>query len=112
MFRVTVNRYCASGLETIGMATAKIQSGMAHCIIAESMSFIPMEGTNQPDYAKAGNEDYYWGMGLTAEAVAQQFKVSREDHEFAYNSHLKALKAQAEGKFDKQIVPITVEQTF
>ena len=116
---VTVNRYCASGLETIGMATAKIQSGMADCIIAggaESMSFIPMGGYKPtPDYAvaKEGNEDYYWGMGLTAEAVARQFNVSREDQdEFAYNSHQKALKAQAEGKFDKQIVPITVEQTF
>ena len=116
---VTVNRYCASGLETIGMATAKIQSGMADCIIAggaESMSFIPMGGYKPtPDYAvaKDGNEDYYWGMGLTAEAVAKQFKVSREDQdEFAFNSHQKALKAQAEGKFDKQIVPITVEQTF
>ena len=116
---VTVNRYCASGLETIGMATAKIQSGMADCIIAggaESMSFIPMGGYKPtPDYAvaKEGNEDYYWGMGLTAEAVAKQFNVSREDQdEFAFNSHNKALKAQAEGKFDKQIVPITVEQTF
>jgi acetyl-CoA acyltransferase len=116
---VTVNRYCASGLETIGMATAKIQSGMAHCIIAggaESMSFIPMGGYKPtPDYAvaKEGNEDYYWGMGLTAEAVAKKFNVSREDQdEFAYNSHQKALKAQAEGKFDNQIVPITVEQTF
>ncbi|MFY7741825.1 MAG: acetyl-CoA C-acyltransferase [Flavobacterium sp.] len=116
---VTVNRYCASGLETIGMATAKIQSGMADCIIAggaESMSFIPMGGYKPtPDYAVAanGNEDYYWGMGLTAEAVAKQFSVSREDQdEFAYHSHQKALKAQAEGKFDKQIVPITVEQTF
>lgn len=116
---VTVNRYCASGLETIGMATAKIQSGMADCIIAggaESMSFIPMGGYKPtPDYAVAadGNEDYYWGMGLTAEAVAKQFNVSREDQdEFAYHSHQKALKAQAEGKFDKQIVPITVEQTF
>lgn len=116
---VTVNRYCASGLETIGMATAKIQSGMAHCIIAggaESMSFIPMGGYKPtPDYAvaKAGNEDYYWGMGLTAEAVAKQFNVSREDQDmFAYNSHAKALKAQAEGKFDKQIVPITIDQTF
>ncbi|HLP64804.1 acetyl-CoA C-acyltransferase [Flavobacterium sp.] len=116
---VTVNRYCASGLETIGMATAKIQSGMAHCIIAggaESMSFIPMGGYKPtPDYAvaKEGNEDYYWGMGLTAEAVAKQFNVSREDQdEFAFHSHQKALKAQAEGKFDKQIVPITVEQTF
>lgn len=116
---VTVNRYCASGLETIGMATAKIQSGMADCIIAggaESMSFIPMGGYKPtPDYAvaKEGHEDYYWGMGLTAEAVAKQFNVSREDQdEFAFNSHQKALKAQAEGKFDRQIVPITVEQTF
>lgn len=116
---VTVNRYCASGLETIAMATAKIQSGMAHCIIAggaESMSYIPMGGYKPtPDYevAKEGNEDYYWGMGLTAEAVAEKYKVSREDQdEFAFNSHMKALKAQAEGKFDKQIVPITVEQTF
>jgi acetyl-CoA acyltransferase len=116
---VTVNRYCASGLETIGMATAKIQSGMADCIIAggaESMSFIPMGGYKPtPDYAvaAAGNEDYYWGMGLTAEAVAKQYTISREDQdEFAFNSHQKALKAQAEGKFDKQIVPITVEQTF
>lgn len=116
---VTVNRYCASGLETIAMATAKIQSGMAQCIIAggaESMSYIPMGGYKPtPDYevAKQGNEDYYWGMGLTAEAVAEKYNISREDQdEFAYNSHMKALKAQAEGKFDKQIVPITVEQTF
>jgi acetyl-CoA acyltransferase len=101
------------------MATAKIQSGMAHCIIAggaESMSYIPMGGYKPtPDYAAAkdGHEDYYWGMGLTAEAVAKQFNISREDQdEFAFQSHNKALKAQAEGKFDKQIVPITVEQTF
>jgi len=116
---VTVNRYCASGLETIAMATAKIQSGMAECIIAggaESMSFIPMGGYKPvPDYAvaKEGNEDYYWGMGLTAEAVAEKYKVSREDQdEFAFHSHKKALKAQAEGKFDAQIVPITIEETF
>ena len=94
---VTVNRYCASGLETIGIAPAKIQSGMADCIIAggaESMSYIPMGGYKPtPDYqiAKEGHEDYYWGMGLTAEAVAKQFKVSRADQEdFAYNSHMKA----------------------
>lgn len=116
---VTVNRYCASGIETIGMAVAKIQSGMADCIIAggaESMSFIPMGGYKPtPDYevAKQGNEDYYWGMGLTAEAVAKQFNISREDQdEFAYQSHLKALKAQASGKFDNQIVPITIEQVY
>jgi acetyl-CoA acyltransferase len=116
---VTVNRYCASGIETIAIATAKIQSGMADCIIAggsESMSYIPMGGYKPtPDYeiAKEGHEDYYWGMGLTAEAVANQFKVSREDQdEFAYNSHQKALKAQAENKFTDQIVPIEVEHTF
>ncbi|MFL1897308.1 acetyl-CoA C-acyltransferase [Aquimarina sp. 2-A2] len=116
---VTVNRYCASGIETIGMATAKIQSGMADCIIAggaESMSYIPMGGYKPtPDYKLAanGHEDYYWGMGLTAEAVAHQFNVSREDQdEFAYHSHMKALKAQAEGKFDDQIVPINVEHTY
>ena len=116
---VTVNRYCASGLETIGMATAKIQSGMADCIIAggtESMSFIPMGGYKPtPDYAvaKEGNEDYYWGMGLTAEAVAKQFNISRDDQdEFAFQSHQKALKAQVEGKFDRQIVPITINQIF
>jgi acetyl-CoA acyltransferase len=116
---VTVNRYCASGIETIAMATAKIQSGMSDCIIAggvESMSFIPMGGYKPvPDYAvaKQGNEDYYWGMGLTAEAVAKKYNVSREDQDlFSFNSHQKALKAQAEGKFDKQIVPITIEQIY
>ena len=116
---VTVNRYCASGIETIAMATAKIQSGMSDCIIAggaESMSFIPMGGYKPvPDYAvaKEGNEDYYWGMGLTAEAVAKKYNVSREDQDlFSFNSHQKALKAQAEGKFEKQIIPITVEQTY
>lgn len=116
---VTVNRYCASGLETIAIASAKIQAGMADCIIAggaESMSFIPMGGYKPvPDYkaAKDGHEDYYWGMGLTAEAVARQFKISREDQDaFALASHQKALKAQQEKKFDAQIVPITVEHTF
>ena len=116
---VTVNRNCASGVETIAMATAKIQSGMADCIIAggaESMSYIPMGGYKPvPDYklAHKGHEDYYWGMGLTAEAVANEFKVSREDQdEFAYNSHMKALKAQEENRFQDQIVPIDVEETF
>jgi len=116
---VTVNRYCASGIETIGMAVAKIQAGMADCIIAggaESMSYIPMGGYKPtPDYgvAKAGHEDYYWGMGLTAEAVANDYKVSRADQdEFAYQSHMKALKAIADGKFTDQIVPITVDEVF
>ena len=116
---VTVNRNCASGIETIGMATAKIQSGMADCIIAggaESMSYIPMGGYKPtPDYAlaKDGHEDYYWGMGLTAEAVANEFNISREDQDaFAFSSHEKALKAQADGKFKDQIVPITIEETF
>ncbi len=116
---MTVNRYCASGLETIAIATSKIQSGMADCIIAggaESMSYIPMGGYKPvPDYklAKEGHEDYYWGMGLTAEAVANKYKVSREDQdEFAFNSHQKSLKAQEEGRFQDQIVPIKIDQTF
>ncbi|WP_299211874.1 acetyl-CoA C-acyltransferase [uncultured Aquimarina sp.] len=116
---VTVNRFCSSGIETIGMATAKIQSGMADCIIAggaESMSSVPMTGYKTElnyDLAKSGHEDYYWGMGNTAEAVAHQFNVSREDQdEFAYNSHMKALKAQAENRFQDQIVPINVEQIY
>ncbi|MBI9041703.1 acetyl-CoA C-acyltransferase [Lutibacter sp.] len=116
---MTVNRYCASGLETVSIAVAKIQSGMADCIIAggvESMSYIPMGGYRPvPNYksAKEGHEDYYWGMGLTAEAVAKQFKVSREDQdEFSFKSHMKALNAQAEGKFNDDIVPISVENIF
>lgn len=116
---MTVNRYCASGLETISIAAAKIQSGMADCIIAggaESMSYIPMGGYRPvPNYktAKAGHEDYYWGMGLTAEAVAQQFKVSREEQDqFAFNSHQKALKAIDNGTFKDDIVPIEVENIY
>ncbi|MDA9018714.1 acetyl-CoA C-acyltransferase [Flavobacteriaceae bacterium] len=116
---VTVNRYCASGLETIAMASAKIKSGMAECIIAggvESMSFIPMGGYKPvPDYAIAqqGKEDYYWGMGLTAEQVAQQYNINREDQdEFALNSHLKAIDAISKGKFKSQIVPIKVKETY
>jgi acetyl-CoA acyltransferase len=116
---VTVNRFCSSGIETIGIATAKIQAGMADCIIAggvESMSSVPMTGFKPElnyDTVKAGHEDYYWGMGNTAEAVANQFKVSREDQdEFAYNSHIKALKALSENRFQDQIVPINVEQIY
>ena len=114
---MTVNRYCASGLETIAIATAKIQAGMADCIIAggvESMSFIPMGGYKPvPDYktAQQGHQDYYWGMGLTAEAVAEQYQVSREDQDqFSYQSHQKAIAAQESGRFDRQIVPIKVNQ--
>lgn len=116
---VTVNRYCASGLESIALATAKIQSGMADCIIAggsESMSLIPMGGYKpMPDYktTKEGNEDYYWGMGLTAEAVANKYKISREDQDkFAFESHQKALKALDSNRFDSQIVPIEVSQNY
>ena len=116
---VTVNRYCASGIETIAMGNAKIQSGMAECIIAggvESMSYIPMGGYKPaPDYKAAieGNEDYYWGMGLTAEAVANQYNISREDQDaFAYESHQKALAAQKNGTFTNQIVPIDIEEVY
>ena len=116
---VTINRYCASGLETIALAAAKIKSGMAHCVIAggvESMSFIPMGGYRPvPGYknAKQGNEDYYWGMGLTAEQVANDFSISREDQDkFAYESHQKAIKAISENKFESSIVPIEISETF
>lgn len=116
---VTINRYCASGLEAIAIATAKIQSGMAHCILAggvESMSYIPMGGYKPvPNYAlaKSGHESYYWGMGLTAEAVAQEYKISREDQDvFAYQSHQKAIAAIKAGAFQSQIAPITLEQVY
>ena len=116
---VTINRFCASGLETIAVATAKIRSGMSECIIAggvESMSYIPMTGFKPvPNYntVSKGKEDYYWGMGLTAEEVANQYSVSREDQDkFAYESHQKAVKALEEKKFDSQIAPITVNEVY
>ncbi|MAD97032.1 MAG: acetyl-CoA C-acyltransferase [Flavobacteriaceae bacterium] len=116
---VTVNRFCSSGLETIGMAVAKIQSGMADCIIAggtESMTSVPMTGFKPElnyNIVNAGNEDYYWGMGNTAEAVAEKYNVSRADQdEFAFQSHMKALKALDEDRFQDQIVPIEVEETY
>ena len=115
---VTVNRYCASGSEAIAIASAKIQAGMADCIIAggtESMSYIPMGGYKpvpQTDVAKT-NPDYYWGMGYTAEAVANEYNITREEQDqFALESHQKALKANAEGRFANQIVPIPVEYTY
>lgn len=115
---VTVNRYCASGSEAIAIASAKIQAGMADCIIAggtESMSYIPMGGYKPVPETKIAksNPDYYWGMGYTAEAVAQEFKISREEQdEFAFHSHQKALKALEEGKFKNQIVSIPIEYNF
>ncbi|WP_417266658.1 acetyl-CoA C-acyltransferase [Brumimicrobium sp.] len=115
---MTVNRYCASGLETIALATAKINNGMADCIIAggvESMSAIPMGGWRIVPNPKVGKEHptWYWGMGLTAEAVAKQFNVSREDQDkFALESHNRALKAIAEGRFNDDIVPIEVEHIY
>ncbi|WP_288243306.1 acetyl-CoA C-acyltransferase [uncultured Chryseobacterium sp.] len=115
---VTVNRYCASGSEAIAIASAKIQAGMADCIIAggtESMSYIPMGGYKpvpETDIAKT-NPDYYWGMGYTAEEVAKQYNITREEQDqFAFESHMKALKANQEGRFSNQIVPIHVEYNF
>src|SRR5690606_19109066 len=112
---MTVNRYCASGLETIAIATAKIRSGMAHCIIAggaESMSPIPFGGWRivpNPNVAKT-DPDWYWGMGLTAEAVAKEFNVTREDQDvFALESQNRALNAIQEGRFKDDIVPIEVK---
>lgn len=115
---VTINRYCASGLETIATAAAKINSGMADCIIAggaESMSLIPMGGWRIIPHPKVAltHPDYYWGMGLTAEAVANEYKVSRQDQDaFALASHEKALKALNAGIFKEEIVPITVTETY
>jgi acetyl-CoA acyltransferase len=115
---MTINRYCASGLETISIATAKIKSGMADCIIAggvETMSPIPFGGWRIVPNANIAmkNPDWYWGMGLTAEAVANEYKVGREEQDiFSYNSHQKAIKAIQEGKFKSEIVPITVHETY
>ena len=115
---ITINRYCSSGLETIAMATAKINAGMADCVIAggaESMSIMAMGGWRIVPGATVAKEhpERYWGMGLTAEAVAKQFGVSREQQdEFALNSHIKALKAIQEGRFKNEIVPIEVEHVF
>ncbi len=115
---MTVNRYCASGLETIAIAASKIHAGQADCIIAggsESMSLIPMGGWRVvPDADTAlAHPDYYWNMGLTAEQVAKEYKVSREDQDaFSYNSHQKAIKAIAEGKFKNEIAPVTVKETY
>ena len=115
---MTVNRYCSSGLETIAIANAKIQSGMTDCIIAggvECMSPIPFGGWRiVPNYeVSKNNADWYWNMGLTAEAVAEKYKITREmQDEFAFNSHQKALNAIEKGYFESGIVPITVKETY
>ncbi len=115
---VTVNRYCGSGVETLAMATAKIKAGMADCIIAggtESMSLVPTIGFKTvPNYEIAKEHpDYYIGMGLTAELVAEKYGITREQQDlFSFNSHQKALKAIADGKFKDEIVPVEVEQVY
>ena len=115
---ITINRYCASGLESIAMATAKIRTGMADCIIAggtESMSMVPTAGWKTvPAYSITVDEpDYYLSMGLTAEAVANEYKVSREDQDaFALASHQKAKQAIENGYFKKGILPIEINETY
>lgn len=115
---MTINRYCGSGLEAIAIASAKIHAGQADCMIAggtESMSLVPVMGWKTALNYEIAKEhpDYYIGMGLTAEQVAEQFKINRDaQDEFAYQSHQKALAAQAAGKFDGEIVPINVKETY
>ncbi len=115
---MTVNRYCASGLETISIAVGKIKAGMGHMYIAggaESMSLIPMTGYKlAPNYNVANeNPSYLVGMGLTAEAVSKKYNISREDQDvFAYNSHMKAMKAVDGGLFDDEIIPVDVKETY
>ncbi|MBK8444007.1 MAG: acetyl-CoA C-acyltransferase [Sphingobacteriales bacterium] len=115
---MTVNRYCASGVETIAIAAAKIQAGMAECIIAggvESMSLVPMVGwRTELNYEVAKTHpDYYSSMGLTAEAVAQKYHVSRQDQdEFAYHSHRKAINAIEKGYFKNGILPVKVDEVY
>src|SRR4051812_31368838 len=115
---MTVNRYCASGLETIAIATAKIRMGMADCIIAggvESMSMVPTAGWKTvPAYSIASTEpDYYLNMGLTAEAVADEYKISRDDQDqFSFHSHKKALQAIEAGHFEPGILAVNVEQVY
>jgi acetyl-CoA acyltransferase len=115
---MTVNRYCASGLETIAIATAKIRTGQADCIIAggvESMSLVPAAGWKTvPNFSVASTDpDYYLSMGLTAEAVAQDYQISRQQQdEFSFQSHQKAIHAIENGYFQKGILPIEVEEVY
>ncbi|RZL13237.1 MAG: acetyl-CoA C-acyltransferase [Pedobacter sp.] len=115
---VTINRYCASGLDTIATAVAKIKAGMADCIVAggvEVMSGMPFGGWKlvpNPEVAKT-NPDWYWGMGLTAEAVAKEYNVNREDQdEFSFNSHHKAIEAIKNGHLKDGVLPITVNENY
>ena len=115
---MTVNRYCASGLETIAIASAKIHAGIADCIIAggiETMTPIPFGGWRLVPNARVAknNPEWYWGMGLTAEAVAKEFKISREDQDaFAVESHARAAAAIDSGAFASGITPITVNEVY
>jgi acetyl-CoA acyltransferase len=115
---MTINRYCSSGLQSIALAKYQIESGAADCIIAggiECMSPIPFGGWRIVPHHKVSkdNPEWYWGMGLTAEAVAEKFKVSRSvQDEFALNSHLKAISAIEKGKFKDEIVPININHIF
>ncbi|NQY12218.1 MAG: acetyl-CoA C-acyltransferase [Flavobacteriales bacterium] len=115
---MTINRYCSSGLESIAIATAKIASGMSSCILAggaETMSPIPFGGWKIMPNANVAQKhpDWYWGMGLTAEAVARDFNISRDEQdEFAMNSNIKAVRAVAEGRFKDDILPINIKETY
>lgn len=115
---MTVNRYCSSGLETIAIAASKIEAGLADCIFAggvEMMSLMPMGGWRLvPNLGIAkSHPDWYWNMGITAEALQIKYNISRKDQdEFAFHSHRKALEAQAKNSFADEIVPIHVLETF
>ena len=115
---ITINRYCASGLESIAMATAKIRAGLASCIVAggvESMSMVPTAGwKTAPAYTISSEEpDYYLNMGLTAEAVAKEYNISREEQDqFSFDSHQKAIAAIQQGHFKNGILPITIEEVY
>lgn len=115
---MTVNRYCSSGLETIAIAASKIKAGLADCIIAggvETMSPIPFGGWRivPNDKIALNYPEWYWGMGLTAEAVANEFNVTRQEQdEFAYHSNMKAVKANTDKVFEKQIVPYVSSEVY
>jgi len=115
---MVINRYCGSGVEAIHLAAVKIQAGMADCIIAggaESMSLVPVMGWKTALNYKIAKEhpDYYTSMGLTAEEISKQFKISREDQDqFAFDSHMKAIQAQKEGKFKEEIHPIMTQEVY